>query len=312
MQWDITTLPRASVATRKANTKILERGLRKMLTILLVLGLLSSCGGAGPVASEDASRGGETAERTTSTTGGAAGISTPEPTAPATVAETESAPPEKPAVEATASTPDDSAGGGNGMVSSAHPLATRAGLEVLADGGNAFDAAVAVAAALNVVEPTMSGAGGYGALVVYDAEGGKTRYLDAGSRFPASTDPSIFRLPTPDYEANRCGAPAVSVPANVDAWEKLSEEYGDLEWDRLFEPAISYAENGFAIDGVTAGWIGSEYPAFPQNAREIYGRDGIPLTTGETLVQQDLAGSLRIIQREGATGVFWARRWTRA
>ncbi|MDP9425426.1 MAG: gamma-glutamyltransferase [Actinomycetota bacterium] len=277
-----------------------------MLTILLFLGLLgSSCGGAGSVAPEDASRGNEKTGETTSTAGatigGATGATTPEPTAPTSVAETQ--PPEEPAVEATVNTPDVPAVGGNGMVSSAHPLATKAGLEVLADGGNAFDAAVAVAAALNVVEPMMSGAGGYGALVVYDAEEGETRYLDAGSRFPASTDPSIFRPPTPGYEANRCGAPAVSAPANVDAWEKLSEEYGELRWDRLFEPAISYAEDGFAIDGVTAGWIGSEYPAFPENAREIYGRDGVPLGTGETLVQRDLAGSLRLISREGADAV---------
>ncbi|HEV8224554.1 MAG TPA: gamma-glutamyltransferase, partial [Rubrobacteraceae bacterium] len=64
------------------------------------------------------------------------------------------------------------------MVSTAHPLATKAGLEVLEAGGNAFDAAVAVSAALNVVEPMMSGVGGYGAVVVYDAEAGKTRFLE--------------------------------------------------------------------------------------------------------------------------------------
>jgi gamma-glutamyltranspeptidase/glutathione hydrolase len=279
--------------------------LRKMLTTLLVLGLLSSCSAAGPAAPEDASRESETPGEAASTTGATTGVTTgettTEPTAPTTVAAPE--PPEEPVVEATANTPDAPAVGGNGMVSSAHPLATEAGLEVLADGGNAFDAAVAVAAALNVVEPMMSGAGGYGALVIYDAEKGETRYLDAGSRFPAGIDPSVFRPPTPGYEANRCGAPAVSAPANVDAWEKLSEEYGDLEWNSLFEPAIRYAENGFAIDRVTAGWIGSEYPAFPRNARGIYGRDGVPLGTGETLVQRDLASSLRLISREGAAAV---------
>ena len=236
------------------------------------------------------------------------GAMTNEPTGettrlPAPVTDAEPRPPEEPEVQATANTLDTPAVGGNGMVSSAHPLATEAGLEILADGGNAFDAAVAVAAALNVVEPMMSGAGGYGALVVYDAEKGQTRYLDAGSRFPASTDPSVFRSTTPGYEANRCGAPAVSAPANVDAWEKLSDEYGDLPWGRLFEPAISYAEGGFAIDGVTAAWIGSEYPAFPENARGIYGPNGVPLTTGETLVQTDLAGSLRLISREGANAI---------
>ena len=278
-----------------------------MLTILLLFGLLNSCGGAGPAAPENASRRGEAEESTpaadTTTGGPTSATTTPEPTAPTTVAEAEPEPPKEPAIEASANTPDAPAVGGDGMVSSAHPLATEAGLEVLADGGNAFDAAVAVAAALNVVEPMMSGAGGYGALIVYDAQKGETRYLEAGSRFPASTDPSIFRPPTPGYEANRCGSPAVSAPANVDAWEKLSREYGDLEWDRLSEPAIGYVENGFAIDRVTAGWIGSEYPAFPENAREIYGRGDVPLATGETLVQTDLANSLRTISREGAAAV---------
>lgn len=286
------------------NTKIRgARSLRKMLTILLI-SLLSSCGAVGPAAPEDASRErsatGETPSETDAAADEPTGEATPETTAPTTAAE----PPTEPAVEASANTLDAPAVGGNGMVSSAHPLATEAGLEVLAAGGNAFDAAVAVAAALNVVEPMMSGAGGYGALVIYDAEKGETRYLDAGSRFPASTDPSVFRAPTPGYEANRCGAAAVSAPANVDAWEKLSGEYGELEWDRLFEPAISYAEGGFEIDGVTAGWIGSEYPAFPESARGIYGRNGVPLGAGETLVQPDLGNSLRQISREGADAIY--------
>ncbi len=274
-----------------------------MLTIVMVLGLLSSCGGAGPAAPEDASRERPAAEGAltrSATTSGTVQAPTATTTA---VAETEPAPPARPAVEATANTPDAPAVGADGMVSSAHPLATQAGLEVLADGGNAFDAVVAVAATLNVVEPMMSGAGGYGAIVVYDAEEGKTRYLEAGSRFPASTDPSVFRPPTPGYESNRCGALTVSAPANVDAWEKLFEEYGELEWGRLFEPAIRYAEDGVAVDGVMASWIASEYPAFPENAREIYGGAGVPLAAGDLLVQRDLANSLRLIQREGADAV---------
>jgi len=101
-----------------------------------------------------------------------------------------------------------------------------------------LDAAVAVAAALNVVEPMMSGVGGYGAIVVYDAERGDTRVLHADSRMPATLDPAVFRPPTPDYAENRRGAKAISTPGNVNAWERLSEDYGDLEWRRLFDPAM--------------------------------------------------------------------------
>ena len=205
---------------------------------------------------------------------------------------------------ATTGTASRAAVGTNGMVSAAHPLATRAGVEVLEDGGNAFDAAVAVGAALNVVEPMMSGVGGYGATVVYDAEGGETRFLETGSRTPGSLDPSVFRPPTPGYQENRCGGPVVSTPGNLNAWRLMWEEYGEEEWSSLFEPAVGYAEEGFVIGEETAGWIGSEYPAFPANAQEIYGRNGAPLRTGDRLVQRDLAASMRTIAENGAGAIY--------
>jgi gamma-glutamyltranspeptidase/glutathione hydrolase len=205
---------------------------------------------------------------------------------------------------ATTSTAARTAVGTNGMVSAAHPLATRAGVEVLEDGGNAFDAAVAVGAALNVVEPMMSGVGGYGATVVYDAEKGETRFLETGSRTPESLDPSVFRPPAPGYQENRCGGPVVSTPGNLNAWRLMWEEYGEEEWSRLFDPAVRYAEEGFVIREETAGWIGSEYSAFPAHAQEIYGRNGAPLRTGDRLVQEDLAGSLRLIVEEGAGAIY--------
>ncbi|MBM3285483.1 MAG: gamma-glutamyltransferase, partial [Candidatus Aminicenantes bacterium] len=109
--------------------------------------------------------------------------------------------------------------GTQGMVSSAHPLATEAGLEILRKGGNAFDAAVAVAAALNVVEPMMSGMGGYGTILVYDAGKHKIRFLDSSGKIPAAVDSDVFREPYPDYRENRRGPKAVSTPGNVAAWE---------------------------------------------------------------------------------------------
>jgi len=78
--------------------------------------------------------------------------------------------------------------GRQGMVSTAHPLATKAGLDILKKGGNAFDAAVAVAAALNVVEPMMSGVGGYGTILIYDAEKRETRFLDSSGKIPAAVN----------------------------------------------------------------------------------------------------------------------------
>ncbi len=193
--------------------------------------------------------------------------------------------------------------GERGMVSSAHPLATRAGLEVLEAGGNAFDAAVAVAAALNVVEPMMSGVGGFGVALVYDADKRTCRCLDASGRFPAATDADVFRAPTPNYLENRKGARAVSTPGNAHLWETLARAHGKLPWPRLLAPAIRLADEGFVISAHTAGHIRSEFAAFPEHARAIYGKDGKPLAAGDRLVQKDLARSLRLLAEQGARAI---------
>jgi gamma-glutamyltranspeptidase/glutathione hydrolase len=274
--------------------------LRRVFLIALLVGVLCSCGVQSSAQNDGTPREEQTAPTAETTASeGKSTEETTEQTRPA--AESDAEPIEGPASRNTATRP---AIGTNGMVSSAHPLATRAGLEILAEGGNAFDAAVAVAAALNVVEPEMSGIGGYGAIVVYDAEEGETRFLEVGSRAPATLDPEIFRPPTPNYQENRCGAPVVATPGNLRAWEALSEEYGELEWRRLFGPAVRYADGGFVVGEELAGWLGSEYPAFPENAQEVYGSNGVPLGVGDRLVQEDLANSLRLIAERGAGTVY--------
>jgi gamma-glutamyltranspeptidase/glutathione hydrolase len=190
-----------------------------------------------------------------------------------------------------------------GMISSAHPLATQAGLEVLEAGGNAFDAAVTVAATLNVVEPMMSGVGGFGVILLYDAKKGTVHCLDASGRFPAATDADVFRAPTANYLQNRKGAKAVSTPGNANAWEALAKEYGKLPWKRLLEPAIKLADDGFIIGTRTAQHIQSEFAAFPDHAKSVYGRNGKPLQAGDRLVQKDLARSLRLLAAQGAKAI---------
>ncbi len=200
----------------------------------------------------------------------------------------------------TASSP---AIGTKGMISTAHPLATQAGLEILEAGGNAFDAAVAVAATLNVVEPMMSGMGGFGVTLLYDADKGVIRCLDSSGRFPAATDADVFRAPTPNYLANRKGAKAVSTPGNANQWETLAKAYGKLPWSRLFAPAIKLADEGFEISAHTAKHIKSEFAVFPEHAKAFYGKDGQPLQAGDRLVQRDLARSLRLVSVQGAKAI---------
>lgn len=186
-----------------------------------------------------------------------------------------------------------------GFVSSAHPLATQAGLEILQKGGNAFDAAVAVAAALNVVEPMMSGMGGYGTILVYDASSKKVRFLDSSGKIPFNMNSDLMRPPTPEYEENRRGAKSVSTPGNVNAWDAMSKEYGQLSWQELFDPAIQLAEEGFTVSERLANMIGYAFEDFPEHAQDIFGKNGKPLKKGEQLVQGDLAHSLEQLKEKG-------------
>ncbi len=193
--------------------------------------------------------------------------------------------------------------GTSGMVSSAHPSATEAGLRILARGGNAFDAAVAIAAALNVVEPMMSGIGGYGTILVYDADARRSRFLNSSGRIPRGVDSDAYRAPTPGYMENRRGAKAVSTPGNVNAWAAMSEVYGLLEWRDLFASAVELAEEGFILDERTAGLIEAGFDDFPAHAQAFYGRDGHPLGPGDRLIQSDLGRSFRRLAAEGAEAV---------
>lgn len=191
-----------------------------------------------------------------------------------------------------------------GVVASAHPHATAAGVAVLQAGGNAFDAAVAIAAALNVVEPAMSGLGGYGTIITHHAGTGRTRFLNTSGRIPAGVDSDAYRAPTPGYEQNRRGAKAVSTPVNLRGWEALWKEYGSREWASLFEPAIVLARDGFVLTEFDAGEIEDAFETFPAHARAIFGRDGVPLKPGERLIQADLAGTFTTIARSGAAAFY--------
>ncbi|NER13179.1 gamma-glutamyltransferase [Leptobacterium flavescens] len=186
-----------------------------------------------------------------------------------------------------------------GSVASAHPLATKAGMEVLEKGGNAFDAAIAVAATLNVVEPMMSGIGGYGTIMIYDASSDQVRFLNSSGRFPVKTNTDLMREPTPDFMKNRVGPKSISTPGNLNAWADMHATYGKLDWKELFGSAITHAENGFSISPATARWINIAFEDFSPYTRSFYGKDGEPLQQGDKLVQADLAKTFKTVASEG-------------
>jgi gamma-glutamyltranspeptidase/glutathione hydrolase len=187
-----------------------------------------------------------------------------------------------------------------GSVASAHPIASKAGLDILNKGGNAFDAAIAVASTLNVVEPMMSGIGGYGTILIYDAKNKKVRYLNPSGRFPLKTNSDLMRAPARDFMKNRVGPKSISTPGNLNAWEDMHKKYGEIAWKELFNSAIEYAENGFTISSNTANWIKMAFDDFSEYTKSFYGEKGRPLNEGDKLVQDDLGKTFRLIATEGA------------
>jgi len=175
---------------------------------------------------------------------------------------------------------------------------------MLRAGGNAFDAAVAVAATLNVVEPMMSGMGGYGTIMVYAVDAGSPLYLDASGKIPLGVNPDVYRAPTPNYMENRVGAKAVSTPGATHAWEAMHQRFGSLDWAALLQPAIQAADKGYLLDERIARFIGYAYEEFSDYSKSIYGSGGRPLAAGERLVQRDLATTLRTLADVGPDAIY--------
>ena len=128
------------------------------------------------------------------------------------------------------------------MVATSQPLAVQAGLEMMKQGGNAVDAALAVAITLTVVEPTGCGLGSDAFAIVWD--GSKLHGINGSGRSPAAwTYEKFSHL----KEMPKTGWDTVTVPGAVSAWVALSERFGELPFETLFDSAINYAENGFPV-----------------------------------------------------------------
>ncbi len=190
--------------------------------------------------------------------------------------------------------------GTRGMVASAHPLASLAGVRMLLEQGNAFDAAVAVAAALNVVEPYMSGIAGVGYALIYCAAERRVRVLDYCGRTPHDATSEAF--PTTDMQDG--GVMSCLVPGACGGWLELLERYGTMDRATVFGPAIELAENGFAATVKNAKFMKDAVPRMrPTGAEVMLSRGRAPLP-GEVLIQKDLAGTFRRVV-EGGAEIFY-------
>ncbi len=198
-------------------------------------------------------------------------------------------------------------------VVSAHPLATRAGMSILKEGGNAIDAAIAVQMVLAVVEPQASGIGGGCFLVYYQKSSEKILAVDGREAAPGTIQPDVFLdkqgQPVPFYPERITGGKSVGVPGCVKALYKAWANYGSgkIPWDRLFRDGISLAEKGFPISKRLTEMIQGESARlrlFPSSRAIFLDTEGQPRKEGELLIQKDLAATLKMIAGKGLAGFY--------
>jgi gamma-glutamyltranspeptidase / glutathione hydrolase len=196
-----------------------------------------------------------------------------------------------------------------GAIASAYPLATEAGQEVLAKGGNAFDAAVAVSAALAVVEPTSSGLGGGGFYLLHRQADGFETMLDAREKAPgaASRDMYLDKAGNPIENASLEGPLAAAIPGEPAAFEYLARKFGKLPLKVSLAPAIRLAREGFPLYARVQGAIRFKRDELLRSADTakvfLTGDGGVP-ELGAIIKQPDLASTLEAIANQGAKGFY--------
>lgn len=188
--------------------------------------------------------------------------------------------------------------GKQGMVVSAHPLASQAGLKILQQGGNAIDAAVATTLAISVVEPFSAGIGGGGFLLLRSGQTGEIKALDFRERAPLAATPTLYLDQTGKVQADRSktGHMAVATPGTIAGLAAVHRQYGRLPWKTVVAPAIQLAEDGFPVSPRLLAAINRSKLLADPVARQIFTRNGTtPLRLGDVLVQRDLAKTLKSI-----------------
>ena len=221
---------------------------------------------------------------------GPAPASSSAPPAPSATAPEASSSPTGGDVGASSSTaPDEDAVLRQHGVSAAHPAAVAAGMQVLDDGGNAADAAIATAFAVAVVEPYASGIGGGGSALLAAPGEEATSYdyrevVAQNGRIPAS---------------------GTGVPGFVAGLAQIHDDYGSLDWEDLLQPAIRLAGEGFPISEFLAARMRADYgPASIQDLEHFHGAGGRPLQAGERLVQRDLARTMTTLAEQGPEAFY--------
>ncbi len=192
-----------------------------------------------------------------------------------------------------------------GVVVSISPLGASAGARVLADGGNAFDAAITTAAVEAVTVPAACGVGGEPFVLMYDAKTGQVHGMNSSGKAPMAANRDFF-VKRGHKHMPLQGPLAAAIPGEVMGWEQINERFGTRPLAKLIEPAIGYAEEGFAVSEQSANGfkaLNAKLARFPYS-RDIFTRDGSPLIAGDILVQKNLAQTLKKVAAGGAEAFY--------
>lgn len=200
--------------------------------------------------------------------------------------------------------------GQNGMVATSHPLATQIGLDILKQGGNAIDAAIAANAATGLMEPTGNGIGGDLFAIVWHEKTQKLYAINASGRSPLglSYDDLLKELDEIDEESiPPYHLLSVSVPGAVDGWFELHKKFGSLSMEEILKSPIHYAENGFPVtEAISAGWRRSVpfLKTQPGAFESTFTIDGRGPHKGEIFKNPDLGNTLRVLAKKGRDAFY--------
>lgn len=201
-----------------------------------------------------------------------------------------------------------SAAGRDAGIATAHPLATEAGERILAQGGNAFDAAVAISAALAVVEPYSSGIGGGGFWLLHRQEDGFEIMVDGRETAPSKAHRDMYLDAQGNVVAGLSmdGPLSAGIPGVPAALEHIASRYGRLSLKQSLQPAIEYARQGFEVDEHYRRMANFRLKALQSSpaAAEIFLKNNQVPEIGHVIVQQDLASTLNAIAQKGAAGFY--------
>jgi len=191
------------------------------------------------------------------------------------------------------------------MVASSHPIATQIGIDILKNGGNAIDAAIAVNAALGLMEPTGSGIGGDLFAIIWSSKDKKLFGLNASGRSPEKLNLKYFKergmTSIPPY-----GPLPVSIPGCVDGWFEMNDRFGTMDMDHILAPAIKYAHEGFPVTELIGHYLtlsSSLFKDYP-NFADTYMIDGKPLKKGDMFKNPYLGETYSKIARGGRDAFY--------